>query len=194
MVSPEKPFGKRVEERAERYQQKTAELAKNVTARMKRGLELLAKLAFYVIGGSVEAGIVAANEGKEAFRAAVEAIKKRAKEAMEFGRNKKEQAANLLRSAVEAAKNRMRNAREALVNGVNEARSRVEERIREMRKARERVRIEEELRKRGERLNEIDAEINRLLDEKARLERGIYDLNQRWRQLQQSPESPSSAS
>jgi chromosome segregation ATPase len=194
MPGPEKSFLERVKERAKGYKEVVKRLFDAIKERTTGALKLLPDIPFLAAAGFVEASIEVANRGREAVRAGVKAIKEGADEAMRFGGEKKKQAINFLSGIVEAAKRKVRDARDALVNRVNEARRRVGEQIKKIREDRERAGIEAELREIGQRLNEIDKAIQSLLAEKERLGTRIYDLNQRWRQLQETPESPFSTS
>jgi len=198
MQTPEIPFGERVKERAETYKTKSKELFDKVAGRAKKALEFLKDAPFLAAAFAGEASIEAAKKGKEAVRAAVEAIKSGASEAMKFGRDKKDQAVNFLSGIFEAAKTKVRNARDALVGRVNEARKRFDERIGEIKEARERARKEAELRRAVEEYHRENARLNALEAERAQLISRIRELedkaNRLWRELHLSPESSSSTS
>jgi len=178
MPTPEKPFGERVEKRAEVLKGKTAELLRNIGQRTKKALEFLKGAPFLAAAFAVEAGIEAANKGREAVRKGVKAIEDGASEAMKFGRDKKDQAVNFLSGIFEAAKTKVRKARDALIGRVNEARKRVSKRIDQIREARERARREAEIRKLEEMRGSIEAEINRLSAEKAKIEARLAQLKE----------------
>jgi len=176
MPNIESSFGKRVERRAEDYEQITRELAKKAIERTKNAFKLLVESPFYIMGGGVEIAILAANKGKEAVQKSVEAIKTGADKAKEFGRNKKEQASNFLRSVVEAGKTKVRDARDGLVDGVNKARGMIRERINQMKERRAQRQIERIERAIDEHLRQI----GKLSEEREKIRAYLESLTKRF--------------